>query len=159
MNAPCIRVRFITAKGFVSGAIRRLTGSLFSHVEFGTPGGTWIGAHIGGGIQERAGDYCTPSLEYVYEIPCTAEEQADFLTWARSQIGTKYDVWDIIGLALQMRKVHRLHEYICSEFYGQGMLRIFGAKRFLNVDWNWTYRITPETGHLSPILVGNRVKP
>lgn len=155
---PCIRVRFITQRGFVSAAIRYLTGSLFSHVEFGTPQGTWIGAHIGGGIQERPANYCTPSLEYVYEIPCTAEEQASGLAWMRSKIGTKYNVLDIIGLALQIRSLTRAGHDICSQFYAEGMLRIFGAKRFLNVDWAWTYRITPETGHLSPLLVGNRVK-
>jgi hypothetical protein len=67
-------------------------------------------------------------------------------------------VTDIVGLALQVRKLHRVHEYICSEFYTEGMLRQFGAARFLNVQQQWAYRITPETGHLSPLLVGHRVK-
>lgn len=153
-----IRVRFIRGIGVPSGVIAGLTGSLFSHVEFGTPEGTWIGAHIVGGVQERAADYCKPKLEYVYDVPCTDAQLADHLRWMRSQVGSKYDVTDIIGLALQVRKLHRMHEYICSEFYARGMLRIFGASRFLNVQDAWAYRITPETGHLSPLLVGHRVK-
>ena len=153
-----IRVRFIKGTGFVSNSIARLTGSLFSHVEFGTPEGTWIGAHLGGGVQERAADYCKPTLEYVYDVPCTDAQLADHLHWMRAQVGSKYDVTDIVGLALQVRKLHRMHEYICSEFYARGMLRIFGARRFLNVQDVWAYRITPESGHLSPLLVGHRTK-
>lgn len=153
-----IRVRFILGNGFVSSAIALVTGSLFSHVEFGTPEGTWIGAHIGGGIMERPADYCKPKREYVYDIPCTQHQLDDHLKWMRSKIGTKYNVLDIVGLALQVRSLRGLHQYICSQFYAEGMLRQFGANRFLNVQFGWTYRITPETGHLSPILAGNCVK-
>lgn len=155
---PNLTVRFIRGTGVVSDSIARLTGSLFSHVEFGTPEGTWIGAHIGGGIQERPADYCKPKLEYIYDIPCTQAQLTDHLAWMRSQIGTKYDVLDIVGLAVQARSLHRPHQYICSEFYAKGMLRLFGARKFLNVEEEWAYRITPETGHLSPLLVGNRRK-
>jgi hypothetical protein len=152
-----IRIRFIRTAGSLATVTAWYTGSLFSHVEFGTPTGTWIGARLIGGVQERAADYCKPVVEYTYDVPCTDEQLADHLTWMRSQIGTKYDWTDIIGLALQVRTLHRLHEYICSEFYARGMLRIFGASQFLNVQDSWAYRITPETGHLSPLLVGHRV--
>ena len=153
-----IRIRFIRGTGFVSDVIAHLTGSLFSHVEFGTPEGTWIGAHIGGGIQERPANYCKPAREYIYEIPCTAKQQTDALTWMRGQIGTKYNVRDIVGLALQVRSLRSPHEYICSQFCCDGLLRFFGAAAVLNVLPEWVYRITPETLHLSPILVGRRTK-
>lgn len=153
-----IRIRFIRNAGFTSSAIAKLTGSLFSHVEFGTPKGTWIGAHIHGGIQERPADYCKPVLEYVYDVPCTPAQARKHLAWMRSQIGTKYNVKDIIGLMFQCRTLTKPHAYICSQFYADGMLRIFGPERFLNVQQEWTYRITPETGHLSPLLAGHRVK-
>jgi hypothetical protein len=153
-----IRVRFILDGGLVSWAIARVTGSLFSHVEFGTPQGTWIGAHIGDGIQERAADYCSPVREYVYEIPATPEQEQKALTWMRSQVGAKYDVLDIIGLLLQARSLQSPHRAICSQFYAEGMLLIFGPQRFLNVASGWEYRITPETGHLSPLLAGHLVK-
>jgi hypothetical protein len=154
-----IRIRFITTDGFVSASIRKVTGSLFSHVEFGTPEGTWIGAHIGDGIQERAADYCKPIREYVYEIPCTLAQEQEALAWMRSQIGAKYDTLDILGLMLQARSMRSPHNYICSHFCTRGLLKTFGAANVLNVLENWAYRITPETLHLSPIFVGHRVKP
>lgn len=153
-----IRVRFITADGVVSAAIRKITGSLFSHVEFGTPEGTWIGAHIEDGIQERAADYCSPTREYVYEIPTTEAVQVLALGWMRSQIGKKYNTLDIVGLMLQARSVRSMNRYICSQFCTEGLLQAFGAERVLNVLASWDYRITPETLHLSPIFVGRRVK-
>lgn len=153
-----IRVRFILNRGFTSRTIARVTGSLFSHVEFGTPDGTWIGAHIGDGIQERAANYCNPIREYVYEIPCTDAQQKTALCWMRSRIGTKYNVKDIVGLLFQVRSLRSPHRYICSQFVIDGLLEFFGAGRVLNVLPEWAYRITPETLHLSPLFVGCRVK-
>jgi uncharacterized protein YycO len=138
--------------------IRKLTGSLFSHVEFGTPEGTWIGAHIEDGIQERASDYCSPTREYVYEIPVTLEQQTEALAWMRSKIGTKYNTLDIVGLALQARSMRSPNNYICSQFCTDGLLHVFGPSKVLNVENAWTYRITPETLHLSPLFVGRLVK-
>ena len=149
-----IRIRFILCKGFTSRAIARVTGSLFSHVEFGTPEGTWIGAHIGGGIQERAANYCSPVREYVYEIPATDEQEKEALLWMRSNIGTGYNVLDIIGLLFQLRSLRSQHRYICSQFCAEGLLKTFGVSNVLNVRDDWAYRITPETLHLSPIFVG-----
>jgi hypothetical protein len=153
-----IRVRFIHCGGITSRLIAWGTGSLFSHVEFGTPQGTWIGAHAGSGIQERAANYCTPSREYYYEIPCTAEQEAELLRWARSKIGTKYNMKDILGLALQARSLNNPSRLICSQFVTDGLIHTLGARNVLNVLDNWTYRITPETLHLSPIFVGNLVR-
>ena len=153
-----IRVRFITTDGFVSTAIRKCTGSLFSHVEFGTPEGTWIGAHLGDGIQERPSDYCKPTREYVYEIPCSDTQAKEALVWMRSKIGSKYNTADIFGLMLQARSLQSPQRYICSQFCTEGLIVALGAWRVLNVLDSWTYRITPEALHLSPIFYGRRVK-
>src|SRR6185503_14990458 len=118
---------------------------------FGTPEGTWIGAHIGGGIQERPANYCSPKREYVYEIPVGAEQEQGALRWMRSKIGAKYNVADIVGLLFQVRSLRSPQRYICSQFCTEGLLYIFGAPRVLNVQADWAYRITPETLHLSPI--------
>lgn len=153
-----IRVRFVASPGFVGGAIRALTGSLFQHVEFGTDKGTWIGAHVGDGIQERpAGYYPKLTREYVYDIPCEGWQAEALLKWARSKIGTKYNTLDIVGLMFQARGLRSPQRYICSQFCTDGLLAIFGAGRVLNVAEDWTYRITPETLHLSPIFVGHLV--
>lgn len=152
-----IRVRFVAGPGFVGASIRRLTGSLFQHVEFGTPEGTWIGAHIGGGIEERPANYGNYTREYVYDIPCTQAEADAALAEMRARVGTKYNVLDIVGLMFQARSLTSPHRLICSQFFADVMLRIFGPRRFLNVEAGWTYRITPETGHLTPLLAGHLV--
>jgi|SRR6185312_2394982 len=157
MAGACVKVRFIATPGFVGEAIRRLTGSLFQHVEFGTPEGTWIGAHDRGGIQERPADYCECTREYVYAIRCSDRQLSDLMTWARHKIGTKYNFADIAGLLLEARGLTSPGRLICSQFVADGLLRTFGSYRVLNVLPDWTYRITPETLHLSPIFVGCQI--
>ena len=76
-----IRIRFVAGGGFVGDSICWVTNSLFQHVEFGTPEGTWIGAHAGTGIQERPADYAKYSREFVYEVP--AAESAHVLAELR----------------------------------------------------------------------------
>lgn len=154
---PQITIRFIANHTFTSAAIRWITGSLFSHVEAGTPEGRWIGA-LSDGIKERPADYCKPFREYVYRIPCTQKQADDFLTLMRSKIGTKYNFLDIIGLALGVRSLNNVHDDICSEFVTWGLVRTFGPQAVLNVEPGWEYRITPETLHLSPIFVGRLYK-
>jgi hypothetical protein len=151
-------MRFVTADGFISKAIRQITNSLFSHVEFGTPEGHWIGAHTGDGVQERAADYCTPTREYVYEIPVSQEVMDAHLKRIRFQIGTHYNNLDILGLLVKNRKLTTLHSVICSQFVSDEMLCLFGARKYLNVLAGFTYLITPETCHLSPVFVGCLVK-
>lgn len=154
---PSVTVRFIANHTFLSWSIRRLTGSLFSHVELGAPEGTWIGA-LADGIKERPANYCDPFREYVYNIPCTAQEQAFFLSEARAKVGTPYNKMDIVGLALGMRRVVGKNGEICSWFGLQTLIDTFGAARVLNVLPGWEYRVTPETLHLSPIFVGRLKK-
>lgn len=154
---PVVRVRFVTADGFISRAIRFCTNSLWSHVEFGTPEGTWIGAHTGDGVQERPANYCTPTREYVYEIPCTLQMQTEHLKRIRQQIGLHYNNLDILGLMIRRRKLTMPHAVICSQFVTDEALILWPLK-FLNCLPNYTYLITPEMVHLSPILVGNLVK-
>ena len=153
-----ICIRFVASPGFVGSAIRWVTNSLFEHVEFGTPEGTWIGAHIDGGIMERPADYAVESREYVYDIPCTDRQSALLLAWARARIGTKYNTLDIVGLLFKKRILTTPHRFICSQFCTEGLLYIFGAAKVLNVLQGYDYLITPETLHLSPILVGHLVK-
>lgn len=156
---PGIRVRFVAGPGFTGWYIRWWTGSLFQHVEFGTAEGTWIGAHVCSGIQERPANYGNYTREYVYEIPCTEAFYETFIADCRKDIGTKYNVLDIVGLMFQIRTLHKAGEFICSEFCTIKLLKWFGAKLVLNTLSNWAYRITPQTLHLSPIFEGNRVKP
>lgn len=153
-----IRIRFVAGSGFVGSSIRWVTNSLFQHVEFGTPEGTWIGAHAQGGIMERPGDYAEYSREYVYDLPATDVQLARLMAWARSQVGTKYNLLDIAGLLLKTRKLTTPHRYICSQFCTLGLLRVYGAAQVLNVLDEYAYLITPEALHLTPLLVGRLVR-
>lgn len=157
-----IIVRFILGQGLVSRGIAWWTNSLFSHVEFGTPEGTWIGAHDHGGIEERPANYSQPVREYIYAVPCSMETQTSALAWMRSQVGkTPYNFGDIGGLLFHVRKwVGSSKRRICSEFVILGLLQFFGAERVLNVlGTSWAAaRITPETAHLAAVLVGHRIK-
>ncbi len=154
---PNVTVRFIANHTLLSAAIRWSTGSLFSHVEAGTPDGTWIGA-LSDGVKERPANYCNPFREYVYRIPCTQQQQETFLALMRSKIGTKYNFLDIVGLALGIRSLNNVHDDICSELVTWALIRTFGPQAVLNVEPGWEYRVTPETLHLSPIFVGHLYK-
>ena len=153
-----ICIRFVASPGFVGSSIRWVTNSLFQHVEFGTPEGTWIGAHAEGGIMERPANYAVEAREYVYEIPCTDSQLGGLMRWARAKIGTTYNKLDILGLLIKNRQLTSTHAYICSQFCTEGLLFTFGSSRVLNVLPGFTYLITPETLHLSPLLVGRLVK-
>lgn len=150
-----IRVRFVASGSFVGRSIRWVTNSLFQHVEFSTSKAhEWVGAHADGISVCGDGNY---SREYVYEIPCTDSQQAQLETWIESKMGTRYNWLDIFGLLVRNRFCNSPQRLICSQFVTGELLRVFGANRVLNVLPSWTYRITPETCHLSPIFVDHLV--
>ena len=151
-----ITIRFIQDRGLLSSVIAWVTASLFSHVELGTPEGTWIGAHSPDGIQERPLFYCYPVREYVYELPCTQQQSDDLLQYARAAIGTPYNYRDIAGLLFHARTLTSPSRAICSEFVIKTLMRV--GIRPLNVLEDFSYLITPETLHLSPMLIGKMVK-
>lgn len=158
MPQSMITVRFIENRPLLSRAIAWYTNSLWSHVEFGTPENTWIGAHLIGGVKERPYDYCNPLRDERYGLPLANPARlAAFLKLLRRQVGTPYGVTDIAGLALHRRKLHGLHGVICSQFVTQNLVSEFGAARVLNVLPNYYYLVTPEMLHLSPIFVGRRL--
>ena len=145
-------LRFINDEDLVGRAIDWVTDSLWDHVEIMTDTGTWIGAHSAGGVEERAANYCTPSRERVYALDITEAQHDATLSFARSKIGTAYDYADIAGLFLHDRRLDQRSRYICSMFVYEAALA--GGIEMLNVLPGWTYLITPETLHLSPLLIG-----
>jgi hypothetical protein len=151
-------LRFIGERDFISRGIESWTDSLYSHVEMGNnPNGSiisnsWMGAHADGGFQDRALDYCKPEHEKRYAIPVTQEQHAAIMAYAHGLIGTPYNFWDIAGLLLHDRKLNSAHGLICS----QSMLEVgeAGGLKLLNVEKGFEYLVTPETLHLSPLLIG-----
>lgn len=147
------KLRFINSPGFISEAIDLVTNSLWDHTEIQTESGSYIGAHASGGVEERPADYCTPTRERRYAIPCTDEQLATMMKYARSKIGTKYDFEDIAGLLFRDRKLHTEGRAICSAFV---LMTAFSGSLFmLNVGPGWEFLISPETLHLSPLLIGH----
>lgn len=153
-----ITIRFVDSGGWITSGINWETNSLWPHVEFGTPEGTWIGAHNPGGWQERPGDYCVPKREAIYDIPCMLSVQTAHLARIRSQIGTKYNTLAILGMLIRNRKLTSIHSVICSQGVTDEALILWGPHRYLNVAPGFTHLVTPEMVHLSPILVGHRRK-
>lgn len=145
-------LRFINSAGLVSIMIDWATNSLWDHVEIGTPQDTWIGAHDDGGVQERAGDYCTPTRERCYSLPVADVTAAKVLSFARSKIGTPYDFADIAGLFFHDRRLNTPGRVICSMFVTE--VALAAGIQMLNVLPGFTELITPEMLHLSPLLIG-----
>lgn len=155
---PVILARFIKNRGLTSEVITEEEDGLFSHFEYGTPQGTWIGAHIDGGVQERPADYCNPPRDWRYAIGLSSEAELDaWLKMLRADIGVHYNVLGVVGIAAHIRALNNPHEVDCSEWGTQKLIQKFGARRVLNVVPSRTYLITPERLHLSPIFVGRLV--
>jgi uncharacterized protein YycO len=149
-------IRFIKTGGLVSDAIAFDTNSLWDHVELITPQGTYIGARASGGVEERPADYCVPVRERRYCIPCSDSQAIRIYSWAHSKVGTKYNFLDILGLAVHDRKFGaRNSEDICSQFVIQAGVQ--GGIWMLNVLPGFDFLVTPETLHLSPLLIGKCV--
>lgn len=104
----------------ISEAICRETRAEICHVDAVMPKAdgsyTLIGAHIGGGIQERPADYQKWGLRIRVTIPCTQAQADGFYEYVRSMIGTPYDVKSIIGIALDDSRLHDASKMICSAF-------------------------------------------
>lgn len=166
-----IPLRFITETDLVSEAIRVVTFSEWSHVEFGPvdlklAGPLWgmephlnfgyVGAHAGGGIQVRPLDYCTPSRERRYQLPVTDEQWAAVMTSVGKDIGkTSYDYLGCVGLFLHNRGLHVDSREICSEWVFQKLWD--GGVMMLNVLPDYSHLVDPEKLHLSSLLINHGV--
>jgi len=151
-NMPTITIRFIDEPDIVSRLINYATDSLWCHCEgLSRDGKSWIGAHSGTGVQPRTLDYCKPIRERRYSLEVTDEQYETAMSWLESKISEKYDYLSIVGLALHKR-VWSPQRVICSEL----MLQFMQAAGLqpLNVLPGFDALITPETLHLSPILIG-----
>ena len=150
-----LKVRFITEADPISFAIRKVTRSLLSHVDFGTPEGTWIGAHAIHGVQERSADYCQPTWSRTYDLEVTDSQLAKALALARSKIGDKYDFATTIGILFDCDRSTDGTED-CSMFVFEVLLAI--GIQSLNVLRHFSNLVTPEMLHTSTIWIGREAK-
>ena len=153
-----LKLRFVTETDIISQSVAWFQGgSLWSHVEFILPDGTFLGARASGGIQIRAADYIKPNKikrQREYAIPISEDSLESILSFGLSQIGKSYDFTDILGIAAHT-SWHNSNEWICSEFVTACCLK--GGLILLNVEPEFVFKITPEMVHLSPILAGYKI--
>jgi len=96
-------LRFVTANDLVSQAIRGgEMGFWASHVEALMPGGALLGAHFDGGVQARPRDYDKGqwTRDLFVALPCSAEQDAAFEAFLRTQICKPYDMAAIGEMAI-----------------------------------------------------------
>lgn len=150
---PNLTIRFIDTPDLVSRLITFTTDSLWCHTEsLSRDGKSWIGAHAGTGIQARPLDWCKPIRERRYSIPVTDEQYETAMGWLEEKVGMPYDYTDIVGLAIHKRIGASKSRVICSA----AMLEFMMAASLmpLNCQGNFSYLITPEVLHLSPVFIG-----
>ena len=148
------KIRFVSESNFGSGVVEFFEGgSHWSHTEIVLPDGKYLGARRVGGVAIRNSDYITNiNHERRYSIPVTDDAYTKIMDFAMSQIGKKYDISLILGIAFH-KNWHNKNEWDCSEYVTSSAIQ--GDLYFLNVEPNYTYKVTPETLHLSPILMGH----
>jgi hypothetical protein len=149
-------LRFIATKGFVSDAIKFVEGiSFIDHMECKSRAGDkWLGAHAGIGVQEMPLDWAKHVVwERQYSIPVTDEQYELIMGFLESKIGTKYDYKDIFGILFHNRNCDDPDRLMCSALQYAALWK--AGIMPLNVLPDFAHLVTPETLHLSPILIGH----
>lgn len=153
---PNLVIRFIDTSDLVSRLITWTTDSLWCHTEaLSRDGKSWIGAHSGTGIQARPLNWCKPIRESQYAVPVTESQYETAMTWLESKEGLPYDYEDIIGLAIHKRIGQSKSRVICSAAMLEFMMKADLLP--LNCLEEFSYLITPETLHLSPLFIGKLI--
>ena len=147
-----LTMRFVNSNDLLGWSIDWVTFSLWDHVEFGTPAGTWLGAHYHTGVAEHPANYLHPSRERRYAVPVEDAAYDAVMAEARRLIGTPYNLRGIGGLLLHVGLSHP-HQLICSQYWMDCL--IAGGLWWLNVQPGFTNRVTPEIAHFAPALIGH----
>lgn len=149
-------LRFIATKGLISDDIKFVEGiSFIDHVEcLNRTGDRWIGAHAGLGVQALPLDWAKDIIwERQYSLPLTDEEFDLIQSFLESKINTKYDYEGILGILFHDRKWDDSARLDCSALQYAALWT--GGVMALNVLPEFAHLVTPETLHLSSLLIGN----
>lgn len=148
-----IYFRFVDDGSWIAEGIDFTTNSIWPHVEFGDrQRRTWIGAHHGGGVEERGFYYCKVKRQAIYAV----DWDDRILDDARADVGkTAYDMVDIAGLFLHIRGLDDGRNRICSQWC---FLKAWNrGVTMLNALPEFSHLITPEGLHLSPLFIGRKI--
>lgn len=151
-----LTIRFIGAWDPVSLLIQWTTNSLWCHTEALSRDGTqWIGAHARTGVQARKLNWCKTKIEAVYGVPVSDAGYEKAMTWLEDREGMRYNYIAILGLSLHARVGVNSSRQICSALMLEFMMQ---AGLFpLNCLEAYSYLVTPEMLHLSPVFIGHRL--
>ena len=148
-------IRFINSKGLISRLITGETFSLMDHCEMlSRDGQSWIGAHAWTGIEARPLNWADKGLiwERRYALEVKRERYDVAHAYMDACIGIKYDYRGILGMMLRRRKMYSTDRMDCSQFMCNWLMA--AGLQPLNVLPEFTWMVTPEMLHLSPILIG-----
>lgn len=154
---PNLVIRFINTKGIISRLITGETFSLMDHTEgLNRAGDAWVGAHAWTGIEARPLDWADKDLiwERRYSIPVTDAQYKLAMAYMEASIGVKYDYRGILGMVLRQRKMYSTDRMDCSQFMCNWLMA--AGLYPLNVRAAYTWMISPESLHLSPLFIGRR---
>lgn len=139
------RILLFKGRGFISAAIRWQTRSEYSHAAFLLPCGRILEAWQGSGVRIKwISDWCDVDVFGVHDM--TPEQWAVAISFARAQIGKKYDYRGVFRF-LSRRKVPADDRWFCSELVAKS-LEVAGVQLFRHKDAS---EISPGMIALSPL--------
>jgi len=122
-----MRLRFVEQKTGIFKWLMRLAqyGNGLCHVDAETPEGTYIGAHLLGGVQEFKPGYDTGFKEEIFiNIKCTKEQEDKFLKFIRSHLHEPYDPISIVYFwgPFASKNWHDPNAWECTQFIAEGLI-------------------------------------
>lgn len=134
-------LEFSRNSGIISRAIRWFTGHEWSHVEFVTEDGKYLGSRFFGGVQVRDKPAGDERRRVISDAPYTV------VKYAKTQIGKKYDLFAIFGI-LTRRNWQKMNRWTCSELVAWSFLK--ANRPLLRSVKAWS--ISPRDLDMSPLL-------
>lgn len=143
-----LEIRLVTDRTLASAAIRFLSWSDYSHVDFVMLDGRLLGAHLQDGVQIRPKNYGNFTKRLHKVVIVEEAVYSKVMRYAIEQIGKPYDKSGILNFGLH-RNWREDDSWFCSELvaaaFEVGGLPLFSTSARAN-------RITPRDIDMSPVL-------
>jgi len=139
-------IRFSRGTGVAGWAVRSYTWSRFAHVGFLLAPGIVLDAAPGSGVSVREQPALDGDALFRADVPDAVVDAA--VTWARNQVGARYDYIGVLGLGLHRNWRDESHWW-CSELVAAAFEH--AGHPLLNA--KFLSRISPQDLLLSPYLI------
>jgi hypothetical protein len=126
-NLTTIELRFVVQKGIFNWLCSLAQyGDRFSHCDAVSKEGTYIGAHLLGGVKEQnlRYDAGTFQKEVFVHLKATEKQEAAFFAFLRGHIGEPYDPIAIVYFfgVFSSRNWYDPGAWTCSRFIAEGLI-------------------------------------